>query len=51
MYPVEIQVKDTKRIVLLFICVELNVEKACGPDVIPIRVMKYAAEEIAPTVS
>ena len=27
---------------------ELNVEKACGPDLIPIRVMKYAAEEIAP---
>ena len=27
---------------------ELNVEKACGPDLIPIRVMKYAAEEISP---
>lgn len=26
---------------------ELNVEKACGPDLIPIRVVKYAAEEIA----
>ena len=26
---------------------ELNVEKGCGPDLIPIRVVKYAAEEIA----
>ena len=27
---------------------KLNVEKACGPDLIPIRVMKCAAEEIVP---
>ena len=27
---------------------ELNVEKACGPELTPIRVMKYAAEEILP---
>ena len=28
----------------------LNVKKACGPDQIPIRVMKYAAQEIAPVM-
>ena len=28
----------------------LNVKKACGPDLIPIRVMKYAAQEIAPVM-